>query len=263
MQMEPLLARWGTIRLLGLELADASLAEVAAALALRSSSMPFSYVVTPNADHFVRLARERERLLPYYLCAGALLLDSRVVGGLARALGLRVPPVVTGSDLAAELLARWIARDEPITIVGTTAESVARLVRSYALTGVAHFAPPFGFEADPRIIDQCVRFVAAHPARFVFLACGAPRQELLAHQIAATGTASGIGLCIGAAIDQLGGLEARAPRWLRAAGLEWAWRLLREPRRMGLRYLRDLAIIPDLIRERRGAQAPRGNLPQR
>jgi exopolysaccharide biosynthesis WecB/TagA/CpsF family protein len=248
--MDRLLGRSGTIRLLGLELADISLPEVAEALARRPARLPFSYVVTPNADHFVRLGQQRDRLLPYYLAAGALLLDSRVVRRLARLLGLRVPPVVTGSDLTAQLLKQWITPDEPVTIIGTTLESVAHLVRAFSLTQVAHFAPPFGFESDPRLIDQCVEFVRLHPARFVFLACGAPRQELLAHRIAESGGASGIGLCIGAAIDQIGGIETRAPPWMRSAGLEWCWRISREPKRLGMRYLQDVAIIPALIRER-------------
>jgi exopolysaccharide biosynthesis WecB/TagA/CpsF family protein len=261
--VDPLLASWGTIRLLGLELADASLAEVAEALALRSPTLRFSYVVTPNADHFVRLASQPNSLLPYYLTAGALLLDSRVVSRLGRFLGLQVPPVVTGSDLTAELFQRWISRDEPVTIIGTTSRSVAQLIRTYSLTRVAHFAPPFGFEAHPQFIDQCVHFVQTHPARFVFLACGAPRQELLAHRIAQTGGASGIGLCIGAAIDQIGGIESRAPHWMRSAGLEWCWRIRREPRRLGLRYLHDVTIIPALIRERIGAQIGRGGVQKR
>ncbi len=216
----------------------------------RPPNLSFSYIVTPNADHFVRLARQSAVLLRYYRCAGALLLDSRVVGRLARVLGLRVPPVIPGSDLTAALFGHWIARDEPITIIGTTPNSVAQLVRTYSLTRVAHFAPPFGFEADPAMIDRCVQFARAHPARFIFLACGAPRQELLAHRLAESGGVSGIGLCIGAAIDQIGGSETRAPQWLRCAGLEWSWRISREPRRLGIRYLRDLVIIGDLIRER-------------
>jgi len=63
--MHGLLESCGTIRLLGLALADASFAEVATALGDRPPTMSFSYVVTPNADHFVRLeGPQRERLMP-------------------------------------------------------------------------------------------------------------------------------------------------------------------------------------------------------
>ena len=255
--MHALLAQFRTIKLLGLELVDAPLDQVVKTLAERPSTMDFAYIVTPNADHFVRLARQREQLMPYYVCAGALLLDSRVIRRLGRILGLRVPPVVTGSDLTEELFKHWIPADEPVTIIGTTLKSVRYLTLKYSLTKVSHFAPPFGFESDPALIEQCVQFVCTHPARFIFFACGAPRQELLAQRIAQTGTASGIGLCIGAAIDQIGGVEKRAPAWLRHAGFEWSWRILREPKRMGLRYLQDLAIILALIRERLGIRATR------
>jgi exopolysaccharide biosynthesis WecB/TagA/CpsF family protein len=239
-----------TVRLLGLDIADASLSEVAETLNSRPSERSFSYIITPNADHYVRLGQHRDRLMPHYRTAGTLLLDSRVIRLICRAFGLRVPSIVTGSDLTKELFDRWIDADEPVTIIGTTKASVARLRQTYSLTRVAHFAPPFGFESNPQIVDQCVQFVRTHPARFVFLACGAPRQELLAHCIVEAGGASGIGLCIGAAIDQIGGFERRAPEWMRRAGLEWSWRIAREPKRMGRRYWQDLAIVPALIRER-------------
>jgi UDP-N-acetyl-D-mannosaminuronic acid transferase (WecB/TagA/CpsF family) len=45
-------------------------------------------------------------------------------------------------------------------------------------------------------------------------------------------------------------MEARAPQWLRSAGLEWCWRVSREPKRLRLRYLRDVVITADMIRER-------------
>jgi len=205
----------------------------------------------------VRFARQREQLQGFYAKAGALLLDSRIVRRLGLALGLRVPPVTTGSDLTAELFQHWIAPDEPVTIIGTTTKSVAYLIRKFSLTRVAHFAPAFGFETKPQIIDDCVEFARQHPARFVFLACGAPRQELLAYRMHEAGGLTGVGLCIGAAIDQIGGAERRAPAWIRAAGLEWSWRIAREPRRMGLRYWSNLAIIPALVRERfRTGNAP-------
>lgn len=239
-----------TVRLLSLDLADASLTDVAQSLHARSSELPFSYIITPNADHYVRLARHRDRILPCYLSAGALLLDSRVIQLICRALGIPAPSIVAGSDLTKELFDHWIDADEPVTIIGTTRASVASLTHTYCLTRVAHFAPPFGFESNPEIIDQCVQFVRTHPARFVFLACGAPRQELLAHRIVEAGGACGIGLCIGAAIDQIGGFERRAPEWMRRAALEWSWRIAREPNRMGRRYWQDLAIVPALIRER-------------
>ena len=67
-------------------------------------------------------------------------------------------------------------------------------------------------------------------------------------------------LGVGAAIDFLAGTARRAPRWMSAAGLEWAYRLAREPRRLWRRYLlrdpRFFGIVAgELVRTRRGAEA--------
>ncbi len=254
--MPELLDEFPTIRLLGLEFAAADLPSVAASLAARPGRLGFSYVVTPNADHFVRLRHDPGTLRAPYRAAGALLLDSRVVRRFGRLLRLPSPPVVTGSDLTQALLDRWIQPDEAVTVIGTTREAVARLRARYRLARVAHHCPPFGFERRAALVEACAEFVEAHPARFVFLACGAPRQEILAHRIEQRGRASGIGLCVGAAIDQVGGHEYRAPVWIRHGGLEWGWRLVREPRRLGRRYLTDTRIFALLLAEAARRAAP-------
>jgi N-acetylglucosaminyldiphosphoundecaprenol N-acetyl-beta-D-mannosaminyltransferase len=255
--MSGLLDRFPTVRLLGLDLVAAKLPDVAATLSSRPVAERFGYVVTPNADHFVRLHDRGESATDLYRAAGSLLLDSRVVHGIARMLRLPVPPVVTGSDLTATLLGRWIDPNEPITIVGTTREAVSCLRGKYKLSNVAHHCPPFGFEKSQNLIEECAAYVEDHPARFVLFACGAPRQEILAHRIFQRGRATGIGLCIGSALDQLGGLEKRAPAWMRHHGLEWLWRVLRSPSRMAGRYLADVRIFALLVAE---ARRPRAGL---
>ena len=128
-----------------------------------------------------------------------------------------------------------------------------------ALSAVARGSslPTVRFRAQQRLVEQCADFVEAHPSRFVFLACGAPRQEILAHRISQRGRASGIGLCIGAAVDQIGGHETRAPVLDSANGLEWGWRLGRDPLRMGRRYLADTNIVMLLLAEARRSRAER------
>src|SRR5208283_1792181 len=69
------------VSLLSLRFADLTVAEVASCLAERPAGAPFAYVVTPNADHLVRLHRDA-RLDAVYRSAALCLLDSRVVYGL-------------------------------------------------------------------------------------------------------------------------------------------------------------------------------------
>jgi N-acetylglucosaminyldiphosphoundecaprenol N-acetyl-beta-D-mannosaminyltransferase len=232
--------------LLGLDFANLGPEAAATWIATRPETAPFGYVVTPNADHFVRLARD-PTLLPVYENAALRLLDSRVVAGVARLLGLRAPPVATGSDTAAALLSQHLRPGERITIVGLPSPAVAALAEKCRLVPPFHTNPPMGFEHDPAAFQAAVDFVLAHPARFIFLAVGSPRQERLAAAIAATGLATGTGLCFGAALEFLAGTKRRAPVWMQRAGLEWLARLIGDPRRLGRRYLIDCPAVFRLI----------------
>jgi exopolysaccharide biosynthesis WecB/TagA/CpsF family protein len=239
-----------TVRLLGLDFADLDAASAAELLAQRPACEPFGYVATPNADHLVRL-HKRPELAPLYESAMLRLLDSRVVALASRSVGLRAPRVAPGSDLTAALFRNHLVHGERVTIVGLSARWLPPLLERTGITALAHYDPPLGFDLDPDSMHSTVEFVLAHPARFVFLAVGLPRQERLAAAIRATGRATGVGLCIGASLEFIAGAQARAPHWMQHAGLEWLHRLARQPRRMAWRYLIDCpAIFPLLLRER-------------
>lgn len=244
-----------SVRLLGLEFADLDGPAAAALIAQQSAGAPFRYVVTPNADHLVRLARQ-PAFSAAYAGAWLRLLDSRVVARAARLLGLAAPHVVPGSDLTAMLLAAHLTPGERVTIVGLRDGWLPALVRRYRLGAVAHYDPPTGFENLPETFQAVVAFVLAHPARFTFLAVGSPRQEMLAAAIAATGQARGVGLCVGASLDFLSGAMPRAPVWMQRAGLEWLHRLASDPRRLARRYLvEDPEVFALLLRECRRFRA--------
>jgi N-acetylglucosaminyldiphosphoundecaprenol N-acetyl-beta-D-mannosaminyltransferase len=237
--------------LLGLRCADMDVAAAARFVAAREGKK-FGYVVTPNADHFVRLYR-RSELEKLYTGASLCVLDSRVVARAGKLLGLAVPPVCPGSDLAAEILARHLRPGERIVVVGLRKQHVPALAARFGLSSVAHCDPPMGFWRDPGTLATVVDFVRTHPARLVFLAVGSPGQEILAHAIASDGRAAGTGLCVGAALDFLAGGARRAPRWMQCLGLEWLYRLAREPGRLWRRYLLDDPLVFWLLwRARRG-----------
>lgn len=240
------------VRLLGVEFSALRPDEVVERLAARPASEPFAYVVTPNSDHLNRLAANPE-LEPLYDAAALRLLDSRVVARLARLFGLPAPPVVPGSDLTALLFERAIAPDDPLAVLGGEEEVAAGLRARYGLTRLAHHNPPMGFDRDPAALEAAIRFVENHPARFAFLAVGSPRQEIVAEALVRRGKATGIGLCIGSSLLFLTGAERRAPRRVQDAGLEWAWRLAGNPRRLARRYLVDSPRVIGLLRrEARG-----------
>ena len=200
-----------------------------------SIGAPFCYVVTPNVDHVVSIAAEPARR-PLYEAAWLLLNDSRILEGLAQRAGIGLP-VATGSDLAKRLFDNVIERDEPITIIGGDDLAIAQLKRRYRLSNVRWHRPPMGLKHDAQAIVRAAAFAASQPSRFTFICVGAPQQDMIAYAIAQHGGATGVGLCVGAALDFLSGRIERAPRWMRVAGLEWLHRLMAEPARLWRRYL--------------------------
>lgn len=243
---------------LGLDLLDAGPWAVAALLAARPAEAPFAYLVTPNADHFVRLARE-QALRPLYEQATWRTLDSQAVALAARVLGLAPPRVATGAEILAALLERHLRGGDRLTVIGLCPQGVAVLRLRLPGVEIAHHLPPAGLADNPAAFRLAVAFAQAHPARFTCFALGSPLQEGLAQATQSGPGATGIGLCIGAGLDFWTGVTPRAPRWMRKAGLEWAFRLFHEPERLWHRYLVvDPIILRFLLAERVRSRRRRG-----
>lgn len=211
----------------------------------------YGYVVTPNADHLIRL-KEDGRLREAYRKASFVVLDSRFVALLLRLLrGLHLP-VCTGSDLTAKLFSDVVRPDDKLVLVGGSTERADLLRERYGLRHLVHFNPPMGFINSPEEVARTLRFIEVNsPFRFCLLAIGSPQQEILAQRLSERGVARGLALCVGASIDFLTGEQQRAPRWMQYCGLEWLHRLAQNPKRMAHRYLvRGLRIFP-LVRSAR------------
>lgn len=195
------------------------------------------YIVTPNADHVIRLHRDPV-FRRFYADATYTVLDSRFMARWLRLLRNLQLPVCTGSDLTARLFTEVIAPDDTVVLIGGDHRQAAQLRARFGLTRLFHLNPPMGFIHDPEALEACLQFVELHsPFRFCLLAVGSPQQEQVAHLLHTRGNARGMTLCIGAAINFLTGTERRAPRWIRRLGMEWVFRLLQNPRRMAGRYL--------------------------
>ncbi len=165
-----------------------------------------------------------------------------------------LPAKISGSDLMRPLVKRaaeeglrcfFLGGQEGIAQKAAdilVAESVA--AGGPALVVAGCHSPPFGFEKDPVKDQAVVDLVVAAKPDLLFIALGAPKQELWMHKHQAA-LAPAVGLGIGASLDFIAGLVKRSPSWMSDAGLEWVYRLAQEPKRMAERYLvRDREIVP-------------------
>lgn len=197
----------------------------------------FGYVVTPNADHMIRYYDDPS-FRAVYADADFVLSDSRFISHFLALTGQPKIPVCAGSELTAQLVGDVLRKDDRLVVIGGSAEQAQMLRQRYGLTNLWHMNPPMGFINDPAAVDAVLEFVEQHsPFRFCLLAIGSPRQEIIAQKLKQRGIARGLALCIGASIDFLTGRERRAPRLMQRLGLEWVFRLVQSPRRLGSRYL--------------------------
>ena len=196
----------------------------------------FRYVVTPNVDHLVRLSKEPEVYRPLYEASWLSVCDSRILEALAHFSGLPLT-AVPGSDLTQQIFDNIITAKDPITVIGADREIVNRIKAMYGLTKVNHHMPPMGLRRKPDAVADCAKFIADNPARYVFICVGSPQQEMVAKACLDRGDCVGLGLCVGASLDFIGGRVKRAPIWMRMMRLEWLHRLASEPKRLWKRYL--------------------------
>ena len=206
---------------------------------------PFTYVVTPNVDHLVRLdALGRgdplgRELWEGYVGATLVLCDSRILARLARFYGVTLP-LAPGSDLTVRLFDQVVRPGDRIAVIGGDADLGTTLRARFPALDVVQHMPPMGLLRDPAAMAAAVAFGRDSAARFLLIAVGSPQQEVLAARIAREGRgATGCALCIGASLDFIVGRQRRAPRWIQRLGMEWAHRLGLQPRRLWRRYLVD------------------------
>ena len=118
-----------SVYFLGLDFDGGSIEEAASNI-LAEAHERFRYIVTPNVHHMVRMLEDPVTLRPLYERAWRVFCDSRVLSRLARVGGLSLP-VITGSDLTADLIARAAKHGLTIAVIGPTDAACARLQDKY------------------------------------------------------------------------------------------------------------------------------------
>ena len=119
---------------------------------------------------------------------------------------------------------------------GVAERLVARLTAKFPGIEVAGcFTPPFR-ELDDSEVAAWRSEVACTQPDVVWVGLGTPKQERFMAQHWRDLDA-GVLIGVGAAFDFLSGRIRQAPRWMQRGGLEWLFRLVTEPRRLGPRYL--------------------------
>ena len=218
---------FGGLRLARMDTADA-VDWVTAEAAARKPGV----VVTPNINH-LHLIHESPEANAAIREADLQLADGWPIVAASRILGDALPERVAGIDLVERLVDG--DPDFSIAVLGGPAGSASKLAaraeRTNRVALVDELAP--GWDR-PEQMTMLIKRVESAAPNLTLLGIGAPRQEFLAHELKPA--VRGPIICCGAAIEVLAGVRPRAPQVLQKLGLEWAFRLAIEPRRLFRRY---------------------------
>jgi N-acetylglucosaminyldiphosphoundecaprenol N-acetyl-beta-D-mannosaminyltransferase len=143
---------------------------------------------------------------------------------------------VNGTDLFPRLCDMLAQTGAGVYLLGAR-PGIAGRVRDWMLThypGIRVCGAHHGY-FSPAEEPQVIAHIAGSGAALLLVAFGAPRQDLWIHQhLRETGAVVAMG--VGGLFDFYSGRTPRAPLWLREMGMEWLFRLYKEPRRMWKRY---------------------------
>jgi N-acetylglucosaminyldiphosphoundecaprenol N-acetyl-beta-D-mannosaminyltransferase len=198
--------------------------------------------VTAAAVNLVMSAREETATMTAVLGATLAVPDGMPLVWALRALGHKDATRVYGPDLMLRFCAHAAADGVPMYLYGGRDEAALALLRRRLserfprLAIVGGFSPPFR-ELTPEEEQWVVSDIDSSGAQVVWVGIGQPKQERWMHRMRPRLQAPLL-VGVGAAFDFHAGLVAQAPRWMQRNGLEWIYRLAREPRRLWRRYAR-------------------------
>jgi len=194
-------------------------------------------VATVNPE-FVMRARVDHEFARVLESADLCLADGSGVVWAARRQGCAIREPVTGVDLVPPLASLCARRHLRLFLLGAApgvAEELATRMRGVnpGLDVAAHSGSP-----DPSADAETIALISAHKPHVLLVAYGHPNQELWIERTRAS-LGVGVAMGVGGAFDYLTGRVPRAPAWMRRAGLEWLFRLVRQPWR-----IRRMAVLP-------------------
>jgi N-acetylglucosaminyldiphosphoundecaprenol N-acetyl-beta-D-mannosaminyltransferase len=195
-------------------------------------------VFTPNVDHVVK-AETNEAFRKAYDDVSLSFADGMPLVWVSPLLGSPLPERVAGSDLLMPLLEMAARRKWRVYLLGG-APGVApwvadMLTNKMGINVVGWDDSRIQSDGSDPTGGSVERASAARPD-LIFVALGPPKQELWIHR-SLDAVRPAVALGVGASLDFIAGKYKRAPAWMGKYGLEWAYRLSQEPRRLWRRYL--------------------------
>ena len=236
-------------RFLGVPLDIATMDETVTWIDNRVARGAFTQHVVVNVAKLVNMRKDKALFDSVTGCDLINVDGMGVVWGM-RFAGMDVPERVAGVDLFHRLLKMSGEKGYSVYLLGARPEIVEKTVaiveNTYPGLKIAGFHHGYFWEDETAVVED----IRQSGAKLLFVAITSPKKENFIHTHRdALGVYFVMG--VGGTFDVVAGKVSRAPLWMQAAGLEWFYRLIQEPRRMWKRYMVTNTIYAMLlIRER-------------
>lgn len=201
-------------------------------------------LITPNIDHLVKLQHDRE-FYDVYQQAEWVVCDSKILYLLSKLLKHPLPQAIPGSSFFTAFY--QYHKDDPDCKIfllgakeGIAAKAMERINKKVgrAIVVGAH-SPSYGFEKNEEECRELVDIVNKSGANVLLVGVGAPKQEKWIMKYRDSMPGVKIFMALGATIDFEAGTLKRAPLFWQKIGMEWLYRVLKEPKRLFKRYFVD------------------------
>lgn len=211
-------------------------------------------IVTPNVDYIVTAQRDHQFLQA--LNASALSIpDGTWLQRGARLVGIPIRESIGGRLLVEPLCQMAAQNGWSVSIIASVGDVAVRaaenLGRKYdGLNVVMARSPSMRFGRDSAETELLLSELQRLRPDLLFLGVGAPKGERWLHENRARIPVR-VAIGVGYAFDVIAGRITECPPWISRAGMEWAYRLAKEPKRLSRRYLvRDPRFLGLLIRQK-------------
>ena len=201
-------------------------------------------LITPNVDHLVKLQHDRD-FYDVYQKAEWVVCDSKILYILSKLLRHPLPEAIPGSSFfTAYYSYHKDDKDCRIFLLGAkegiaakAKERINEKVGRQIVVG-AH-SPSFGFEKNEQECEDIIEIVNKSGANVLLVGVGAPKQEKWIMKYRDRMPGVKLFMALGATIDFEAGTLKRAPVFWQKVGMEWLYRVLKEPKRLFKRYFVD------------------------
>lgn len=221
-----------TVEVVGVNIDNVTMDEAAEILAEYLDTDIYSMVFTPNSEILLEAVKKRE--LEEALNSGQLVIPDGIGVVIAsRFYGTPVKEKVPGVELVMRLMEAADLRGKSVYILGgkpgVAEEAAIRLKEKFSKLRIAGARDGYFYDEDEAgIIEE----INSSCADILLVALGAPKQEYFIHKHK-NDLKVKIAMGVGGSVDVIAGRAKRAPEFYQKAGLEWLYRLMKEPRRIG------------------------------